>query len=245
MTGSIQFVQRPANPAPEQNKQAEEHAELLIVQSDFDGTITTSNIGDAIKEAFGPEGWTDLEAEYQAGNLTAEQNTIRQFAMIDAAQEDIEELVKGEVVMRFMFDEFVHHCHGVGIRLDVVSSGLHTYIDAILNMLLFDHIQVHAGQSEFTSEGIQVTYTGPDGQNLDSGFKAAWTDQFKSEGRTVVYVGNGRSDLEAAKRADHVIATSGLAEEMTRLGLPFHPFENFEHVGERVEEIRAELGGEN
>jgi len=82
---------------------------LLIVQCDFDGTITTSNIGDAIKEAFGPEGWTDLEAEYQAGNLTAEQNTIRQFAMIDAAQEDIEELVKGEVVMRFMFDEFVHH----------------------------------------------------------------------------------------------------------------------------------------
>jgi len=245
MTGSIQFVQRPANPPPEQNKQAEEHAELLIVQSDFDGTITTSNIDDAIKEAFGPEGWTDLEAEYQAGNLTAEQNMIRQFSMIDAAQEDIEELVKGEVVMRFMFDEFVHHCHGVGIRFDVVSSGLHTYIDAILNMLLFDHIQVHAGQSEFTSEGIQVTYTGPDGQNLDSGFKAAWTDQFKSEGRTVVYVGDGRSDLEAAKRADHVIATSGLAEEMTRLGLPFHPFENFEHVGERVEEIRAELGGEN
>jgi len=27
--------------------------------------------------------------------------------------------------------------------------------------------------------------------------------------------------------------------------LPFHPFENFEHGGERVEEIRAELGGEN
>jgi hypothetical protein len=32
---------------------------------------------------------------------------------------------------------------------------------------------------------------------------------------------------------------------MTRLELPFHPFENFEHVGERVEEIRMELEGKS
>ena len=45
--------------------------------------------------------------------------------------------------------------------------------------------------------------------------------------------------------AEEGIATYDLAEEMTRLGLPFQPFENFEHVGERVGEIRAELGEGN
>ncbi|MDP6715640.1 MAG: MtnX-like HAD-IB family phosphatase [SAR202 cluster bacterium] len=223
----------------------EENPKLLIVQCDFDGTITMSNLGTAIKEAFGPENWKELEAEYEAGNLTAEQNNIRHFGLIDATQDDIEEFVKGDVVVRFMFDEFVHHCHGVGIRLVIVSSGLRAYIDTILDMLMFEHMDVHAAQAEFTPDGIQLSYVGPDGNTLEAGFKAAWTNHFKSEGHTVIYVGDGRSDLEAARQADHVIATRSLAEEMTRLGLPFHPFDNFEEVGVRVEEIRAELDAES
>ncbi|MCH7801910.1 MAG: MtnX-like HAD-IB family phosphatase [Chloroflexi bacterium] len=216
---------------------------MLIVQCDFDGTITMSNLGTAIKELFGPDNWLELEAEYESGKLTAEQNTIRHFSLIDATQDDIVEFVKGEVVVRFSFDEFVAHCEGIGVRLAVVSGGIHAYVDPILEMLVFQDIEVHAADAEFTSDGIEVTYTGPDGENLEADFKETWTRHFKAEGHTVVYVGDGRSDLEAAKRADHVIARAGLAEEMERLGLPFHPFDTFEDVGERVEEIRAESEG--
>ena len=59
---------------------------MLIIQCDFDGTVTMSNLSTAIKEAFGPDNWANMEAEYQAGNLTAEQNTIQQFGLIDASQ---------------------------------------------------------------------------------------------------------------------------------------------------------------
>ena len=30
---------------------------MLIVQCDFDGTVTMGNVGTAIKEAFGPDNW--------------------------------------------------------------------------------------------------------------------------------------------------------------------------------------------
>jgi len=199
------------------------------------------NLGTAIKEAFGPDNWQELEAEYESGKLTAEQNTIRQFGLMDATQDDIEEFVKGDVVVRFSFDEFVGHCEGEGIRLAIVSSGIRPYVDAILELVLFQKLEVHAAEAEFTPNGIQVKYIGPSGESLESGFKAAWTDHFKAEGYTVIYVGDGLSDLEAAKKADHVIARSGLATEMERLDLPFKPFDHFEDVGEWVQEIHTNL----
>ena len=44
------------------------------------------------------------------------------------------------------------------------------------------------------------------------------------------YVGDGRSDFEAAERADVVFAHSVLAEECQRQQIPFRPFKDFGDV---------------
>lgn len=214
---------------------------MLIVQCDFDSTITMGNINTGIKEAFGADNWLEIEAEYDSKQTTAEQNTIHQYGLINASEDEIREFVKGDVVVRFSFDEFVGHCDGEGIRLVIVSTGIKTYIDVILDMLDLTHIEVHAGSADFTEAGINVTYNDPYGNMLGSGLKESWTTHFKDEGHTVIYIGDGPSDEDSAQKADYVIARAELADIMDQRNLPFHRFDNFEDVGERVEEIRQEL----
>ena len=100
---------------------------------------------------------------------------------------------------------------------------------------------IHAGHAEFTPNGIRVSYENPAGAPITNAFKDSYVAHFKSQGNTVVFVGDGLSDLGPARLADHVIARDGLADDMERLGLPYSRFETFRDVGEHVERIRKNL----
>ena len=214
---------------------------MLVVQCDFDDTVSVGNVSVAIREAFDLENWKEMEAEFVSGKYTVEQSNIMQYGGLRASQNEIEEFVRGDVVVRYAFEEFVAYCQGVGVRLVVVSSGLEFYVRATLNSLGLDDVEMHAGQTEFTPDGIRVSYDDPDGVPITSGFKDSYVAHFKSQGHTVIYVGDGLSDLDAARFTDHVIARDGLADDMERLGLPYGRFETFRDVGEHVERVRIEL----
>ena len=219
----------------------EECTDLLIVQCDFDDTITVGNVSASIRSAFGPDNWQEMEDEYVAGKLSVEESNIRQFGLVTASREEIEEFVRGDVVIRYAFDEFVDYCLGEDVRLVVVSSGLDIYVNTTIDTLGFDHLEVHAGATEVTPQGLRVSYSDPAGAAITVGFKDSYVSHFKAEGHTVVYIGDGQSDHGPAALADYVIARDGLADQMDSLGMPYYQFENFDEVGKHVEEIRREL----
>ncbi len=195
----------------------------------------------AIREAFNPEDWEEMEQEYVSGKFTVEESNIRQYARLRASRQKIEEFVRGDVVVRYAFDEFADYCHGTGIRLSVVSSGLDFYVNTTIDALDLEGVDVHAARTEFTPEGIRVAYEDPAGALITSGFKDSYVSHFKGLGHTVVYIGDGLSDFGPARLADHVIARNGLADYMERHGLAHDTFETFRDVGKHVERIRSSL----
>ena len=211
---------------------------MLVVQCDFDDTITVGNVSAAIRAAFGPDNWQEMEDEYLAGKLSVEESNIRQFGLVTASRREIEEFVRGDVVIRYAFDEFVDYCRGEDVRLVVVSSGLDIYVNATIDSLGFDHLEVHAGVTQITPRGLRVSYSDPSGAGITVGFKDSYVSHFKSQGHTVAYIGDGLSDHAPAGLADYVIARDGLADHMDSLGMPNYKFENFDDVGKHVEEIR-------
>ena len=209
------------------------------MQCDFDDTITVGNVSVAIRTAFGPENWQEMEDDYMAGKLSVEESNIRQFGLVKATRQEIEEFVRGDVVVRYAFDEFVDYCLGEGVRLVVVSSGLDIYVNTTLETLGFDQLEVHAGVTEVTPQGLLVSYSDPTtGAALTVGFKDSYVSHFKGQGHTVVYIGDGLSDHAPAALADYVIARDGLADHMDSVGAPYYKFDNFDEVGKHVEEIR-------
>ena len=215
----------------------------MIVQCDFDDTITIGNVSAAIHDAFGPDDWLSMEEEYLSGKYSVEESNIRQFALVRAEKEEIEAFVLGDVAVRYAFDQFVEYCLGEGVRLVIVSSGLDLYINPTISQMGFDHLDVYSGKAQVTPEGIKVEYTDPGGATITNGFKDSYIRHFKSQGNTVAYVGDGLSDITPAHEADFVIARGTLEEHCKESGLPYFGFETFDDVGRHVEEIRQRLVG--
>lgn len=215
---------------------------MLIVQCDFDDTITEGNVSTAIREAFAPDGWTSMEDEYVAGKYSVEESNIRQFALVTAGEKEIEDFVLGVVVVRYDFDQFVNYCEEGGVRLVIVSSGLDIYIKPTMALLGFDNLEMHSGKAQVTgSGGIKVEYTDPSGTVITQGFKESYLRHFKSAGDTVIYIGDGLSDITPAKEADFVIARSTLEEHFEKNGLPYTSFNTFSDVAKRVIEIQKQF----
>ena len=215
---------------------------MLLVQCDFDDTITDGNVSVAIREVFGPDGWRSMEREFQDGKFSVEESNIRQYALVKASQEDIEDFVLGDVVLRFGFEQFVEYCRAVEIKMVIVSSGLDLYINPVIQPLGYD-LEVYSAQARVSGAGITVSYKDPSGAPLTRGFKESYVRHFKEQGHTVVYVGDGLSDIVPASEADYVIARDTLEEHSRANGLSYHSFETYEDVAKHVEEIRKLVQG--
>ena len=216
---------------------------MLLVQCDFDDTISVGNVSTALRHAFARDDWRSMEKEYSAGKYSVEESNIRQFALVGANREEIAEFVATQVVVRDGFKEFVDHCRDAGIRLVVVSSGLDLYIKPTMRRLGLPDLQVFSATARFTASGIEVEYSDPSGRELTRGFKESFLRRFKSSGHTVVYVGDGLSDVVPAGEAHFVIARAYLERHLRETGRHCYGFETFADVWRHVEEIQRLTGG--
>ena len=211
---------------------------MLMVQCDFDDTVSVGNVSTAIRMEFGPDRWREMEEEYFSGRYSVEESNIRQFGLVQASKAEIDRFIADHVMVRPGFAEFVGHCGDVGLRIVVVSSGLDIYVGPTLRRLGLDDLEFHAARAEVTGLGIEVAYVDPWGDGITRGFKDSFAKHFKRSGYSVIYVGDGRSDIGPAAEADFVIARSTLGRHLRENGLPYYSFETFWDVRRHVDEIR-------
>ena len=212
---------------------------MLTVQCDFDDTIATSNVSFLLLQAFGSEGWQRIQALYDAGEISVEENNRRQFALLNADRAAIEDLVLSNVEVRPGFSEFVEYCLDSGIHFTVVSNGIDFYVLPVMRSLGLSGIEVHCARSQITSSGVALSYPDPSGSDCLHGFKLSWLRHHQSRRRSVVYIGDGKSDIPAASEADHVIARSALYGHFQSNGLPCDEFQDFFDVRKAVERIAS------
>ncbi|GAI92432.1 unnamed protein product, partial [marine sediment metagenome] len=184
----------------------------MIIQCDFDGTITTNNISLLLREKFAIGNWRKIESDYLGGRLAVEESNKRQYALIKESKERLQAFVRQHIELRPGFVEFVRYCQESAIPFAIVSSGLDFYIEAVLDKIGASDLELHCAQTSFTKDGITVSYAGPDGGTVREGFKKKYLAWLRKRGGRVAYIGDGLSDLEAARQADHVFATGHLLD---------------------------------
>jgi 2-hydroxy-3-keto-5-methylthiopentenyl-1-phosphate phosphatase len=198
----------------------------ILVQCDFDGTVTEEDTSFFLLDAFAQGDWRRLLRNYKEHKISVGEFNTKAFAMVKADKHKLLEALKGNVKVRAGFHELVSYCLGKGFRLVIVSNGLEFYIRAVLKDLRLRNIEVYAAQASFHPEGMKVQYVGPDGKRLDS-FKEAYTQAFLKLGYRVIYIGNGDSDVAPAKYAHHVFATGDLLAYCRENNLKYKLFETF------------------
>lgn len=202
-----------------------------IVQCDFDDTITVGIVSLSLMQAFSNNRqWELIEANYSSGLISVEESNRQLFAHINTDPQQIQDYVTDVVQIRPGFLSFVEFCSTNNIKLVIVSSGLDIYIKPILQNLGLNDLELRSGVTNSTSQGIAVTYLGPNGEKIKEGFKLAWFRHYRNYRRPLVYIGDSESDLPSALEADHVIARSELKELLVSRRIPYESFDTFYDV---------------
>ena len=202
----------------------------MIIQCDFDGTIIRNNLSVLIREHFAPDAWRAIETDYLEGRITVEESNRRQFALIKEPVEELQEFVRSHIDVRQGFLEFTADCEAKGHQLIIVSSGLDFYIEVVLSELGLSDIDMYSAKTEFNEKGIMVSYHDPKGNIIEHGFKNSYMNWLKRCDKNIVYIGDGLSDLQAARSANYVFATGHLALLLKEEHVSWSSFNNFINI---------------
>lgn len=204
--------------------------EKTIIQCDFDGTITEKDVSFLILDTFADGDWRQVLAQYREGKIPVGRFNTRAFAMVKADEQTLLGFIKGRARIRAGFSELLACCERKGFQFAIVSNGLDFYIKAMLGDMGIDDIEVFAAQNWFGTNGIDVRYIGPQGDQLEDGFKDAYVRLFQEGGYRVIYIGNGDSDLSPARQSHHIFATGDLLDECKKMKLGCTPFTDLNEV---------------
>jgi 2-hydroxy-3-keto-5-methylthiopentenyl-1-phosphate phosphatase len=203
---------------------------------DFDDTIVLDNISEALIERFATADWHDLRAAYQRGEMSVEQYNAAAFDLVgtDITYADMRAFVREATRIRPGVLELVDWAHWNGWLVAIVSNGFDFAIDEVLGDLKLDRIVRHAGRTRFDYRW-RVRYLSPRGIEVSEGFKLGYAAAFRRAGDFVAYVGDGASDVDAAKLAPSVFARDTLWARLKDEHHRIYPFETFHDVVQVLE----------
>jgi 2-hydroxy-3-keto-5-methylthiopentenyl-1-phosphate phosphatase len=213
------------------------------VQIDFDGTVTVEDVSFLLLDTYVGSAWREHLEEYNSGKIPVGAFNKRVFGMMQADRQTMTEMVltSPRVKVRPGFRELIEYCAGKGYKIVIVSNGLRFYIEVILENLGVagvNELEIYAARNDFYPGGVKVTYIGPEGTELEAGFKEAYTGMLIKRGYRVIYMGNGDSDIYPSRLADYVFATDQLLKRCKAENLECIPFTDFFDVIKGLELIK-------
>ncbi len=206
----------------------------MIIQCDFDGTIIKNNLSVLLRDKYAVGDWQKINSDYLHGRITVEQSNKLQFELIKEPKETLQAFVRQHIEVRPGFVDFIRYCQENAILFAIVSSGLDFYIEPVLVEIGMPDLELHCGRTSFSRDGIDVFYYAPEGNIINHGFKKKYLTWLKKRGGTIIYLGDGLSDLEAARQADHVFATGHLLDLLGTQSIACSAFSDFYDLLYRV-----------
>jgi len=200
------------------------------VLTDFDGTVTRTDVAEDILEEFAPPEWWDIEEEHRARKIGTRETMARQFALVRAKEADVLRFVDEHARLDETFPAFVGYCRSRDIRLEIVSEGLDVYLHPLLRKWRID-VPVRTNRALFEEGRVTISYPYADLTcNLCGTCKLLRLFELRTQGYRVAYVGDGHSDLCPAVEADLVFAKKELADLCREEAIEFIPFDTFADV---------------
>lgn len=206
-----------------------------VICLDFDDTIVLDNTARQLFERFAAPGWRQLEDDYHAGRLSVEQFNAAAFDLIEAPEDELRSYVRRVTRVRPGFTDLIDWAQWNDWLALVVSNGFDFYVDEVLRGLGLDRVMRHAGRTR-KEYRWRVRYLSPRGIEVQEGFKVAYAASLKAAGDLVVYIGDGASDVEAARLAPVVFARDTLLARLEGRHERVFPFETFTDVVEVLQQ---------
>lgn len=206
---------------------------MYRIYCDFDATVTVNDVWDSIFKTFGkPNAFTVWE-KFNTGEYTAAQCITEACASVENGDPiAVAEMFRSQE-LRAGFPEFVEFCKGESLEITIVSDGFSMYIRPILAQHGLE-MPFYTNTIELQSDGtLSVEFThGRESCRRCGACKCAAIATTSADEDTIVYIGDGYSDICPIEIADVVFARDMLRSFCGKKGIPYHPFEDFATVTE-------------
>jgi 2-hydroxy-3-keto-5-methylthiopentenyl-1-phosphate phosphatase len=203
---------------------------------DFDGTITRTDLTDAVLEAFALPEFKDWEQRWRTGEIGSQECLSRQVELIQADRATLIAFAR-----EFPIDEGIHEldrcCTANGAPLTIVSDGIDLFIHTVLQQHGLSHIPVFANQfTQANDQKVSLVFphARPTCLTRAGTCKCAIAFAPTLPTPTVVYIGDGLSDCCVARSAQKVFAKDALLEWRQQRHLPCESFTTLTQVAHRL-----------
>jgi 2-hydroxy-3-keto-5-methylthiopentenyl-1-phosphate phosphatase len=194
---------------------------------DFDGTISTRDVGIHLLERMGAAGWWALHEEFERGEIGSRECISDQWALVEGDEAAVR-AVAAEVPLDAGFAALVHDLRAWGAEVAVVSDGFGFYVEEACAP---HGVDVLTNAVDFETRELRFPYEDRCCPCSSCGVcKQAPIKDAKYRGQTTVLVGDGASDRKAALLADVLFAKDSLATWCAAFGVPALPFATLENV---------------
>jgi 2-hydroxy-3-keto-5-methylthiopentenyl-1-phosphate phosphatase len=198
---------------------------------DFDGTITTADVGMHLLERAAPAEWWELHEQYERGEIGSRECIFDQWALVEGEEAELR-AIAAEVPLDPGFAPLVDALRGAGAELTVVSDGFGFYVHDVCAPLGVD---VLTNAVDFTSRELRFPHEDRCCPCSSCGVcKQAPIKDARYRGQTTVLIGDGASDRKAALLADVVFAKGPLASWCVAFGVACTPFDTLDEVQRMV-----------
>jgi 2,3-diketo-5-methylthio-1-phosphopentane phosphatase len=182
----------------------------VAILSDFDGTITSTETLGFIFRKYA-EAKLEYAKRWTRGEIDMREEFQATFETVKATKEEMEQgLSQIEIAPGFL--EFLEYVRRKGFTFGIVSDGLEWYIRYILNRYHISDIPIYANRIFFEPAGYRFEFPWFHEETKRRGVcKSKIVRMYQNNFNTVVFIGDGRSDIDAVHEADIVFSKGWLA----------------------------------
>jgi len=201
----------------------------VYVFTDFDGTITSLDLGDHVFKEFG-----QFEP-YQSQLLSREINIYTYWKILcdklnegTSADNIREYCIKQDTDAYFV--QFAKFCNEKEYPLSVISDGFDIYINPILEKLNLSYLPVYCNNLVFNEQNKAIPHFPRATEGCDCFVASCKRNSILMQvpiDAVIVYIGDGYSDYCAAEHSDIVFAKRHLAAYCFKHKIPHHTFNSF------------------
>ncbi|KAI1189118.1 2,3-diketo-5-methylthio-1-phosphopentane phosphatase [Nemania serpens] len=228
----------------------------IICFSDFDGTIFMQDTGHVLfdNHGCGPEQREVLDEQIKTGERSFREVSEEMWGSLHVPFDDGFEIMKKTLEIDPDFQHFHEYCIKYSIPFNVISAGLKPILRRVLDTFLGDEqsaqIQIIANDAKIAEDGSEWKPIWRHDNELGHD-KALSVQEARNEAKLqcedgtiplIVFIGDGVSDLPAAREADVLFARRGLRleEYCIEHGIAYIPFDTFADIQREIERIRQE-----
>jgi 2,3-diketo-5-methylthio-1-phosphopentane phosphatase len=204
----------------------------FFITIDFDGTVSQTDVTDAVIREFAQDGWQEAEARWERGDIGSRECLAYQMSLIRMPLKRILDYAQNIPIDPY-FANFIGFLQQHNLPFAIISDGFLPIIHSILHFNGMHRLPVYAGDLVFDRHGLHTIFTNAV-ESCPSGTCKCQIAERLSKSTSLIHIGDGRSDFCLAKKAHHVFCKGRLLEFCTQNGISHSGFEDFRDIERHI-----------